>query len=242
MVVSTGSNHSIAVALAGALHGARVVNMESSVRFVKPSRAYRLLRSVAWLNVVQWPEQCGFGGRPVLAGPFYEEPRYRSRDEGYVLVTTGTYGYRELFDELLTVPVRIVLQTGRVDPTPYRAKRPDWTVFDFDPDIDRWIAGATLVVTHLGKTALDAALAYRKPVIIVHNPRWSRHGAGPLDAQAFARRIGARLATPRQVRRMLENEDIPSWEPPPPPADGAKLLAEILTGRRDPEEHRCRER
>jgi UDP-N-acetylglucosamine--N-acetylmuramyl-(pentapeptide) pyrophosphoryl-undecaprenol N-acetylglucosamine transferase len=193
VAVSTGSNHSIAVAIAAWLKGARIVNLESSVRFTRPSRAFRMLRRIAWINAVQWPEQKAFAPNALVVGPLYEKPRYPPRDEGYILVATGTYGYRELLDAIAEAnpSCRIVAQTGRVNPEPYR--KLGWIAFQYDPDIDRWIAGATLVVTHVGKTALDAALAYRKKVIIVYNPRWTKHGATLEDAKTYAQKIGAIL-------------------------------------------------
>ena len=50
-------------------------------------------------------------------------------------------------------------------------KRRGWKVFRFDPDIDKLIAGASLVITSApGVTAINATQAYRKPTIMVYNP------------------------------------------------------------------------
>ena len=202
VLVSTGSSHSVAAALAARLKGGIVVHVEVSERLAGPSGASRFLGPVASLYAAQWPEQMGFlpRGRSLLVGPVYEEPRYPARDLGYVLVTAGTQGFPELFDTVrrLGLP-RVVLQTGRVDPGPYR--RPGWRVFRFDPDLHRWIAGASLVVSHFGRTVIDAALTYGKPVLIVPNPRWSTaRGAGFRDAVLLARRLNVAVAPPKAAR------------------------------------------
>ncbi len=231
VVVSTGSNHSIAAALAAKLKGIPVVSIESSVRFTAPSRAARLLRRAARLTALQWPEQKNLIPEGVVVGPLYEKPEHRPYDGGYILVTTGTYGYRRLFDTLLGLDEEhVVLQTGRVDPSRYKEARPEWTVFDFDPDLGRWIAGARVVVTHLGKTAIDAALTYGKPVVIAPNPEWTLHGAGLRDAEKLAEKLNAVLIkpwelTPERLREALREAE--SRKPPRHP-DGAEELARII--------------
>ncbi len=85
VAVSTGSNHSIAVALAAWAKGVKIVNLESSVRFVEPNRAFILLRRIAWLNVVRWREQTRSAPNATAVGPFYEKPRgFTPHDNGYI--------------------------------------------------------------------------------------------------------------------------------------------------------------
>ena len=84
------------------------------------------------------------------------------------------------------------MQTGRINPEPYKRKHPDWIVFDYDPDFGRWLAGAKVVITHFGKTAIDAVLSYRKPTIIVLNPEW-KYTVGEKDAEILARKLNALL-------------------------------------------------
>lgn len=230
IVVSTGSNHSILVALASRFKGAEIVSIEASVRFTRPSRAVRVLKRFAKLTALQWPEQKRLVPNGVVVGPLYEKPEYEPYDGGYILVTCGTYGYKQLFDLLTQLDYNIVLQTGRVDPKPYREARPEWKVFSFDPDLGRWIAGAKLVITHLGKTALDAVLTYRKPLVIVPNPRWTLHGAGLEDAKILTEKLNAVLIDPRDLS--LETLDKAIREAmkrkPPVYPNGAKKLAEII--------------
>ena len=232
VVVSTGSNHSVLVALASRFKGAEIINIEASVRFTRPSRAVRVLRRFARLTVLQWSEQKRLVPEGVVLGPFYEKPEYESYDGGYILVSCGTYGYKQLFDILVKLSSydNIVLQTGRVDPQPYIRARPEWKVFRFDPDLGRWIAGAKLVITHLGKTALDAALTYRKPLVIVPNPQWTRHGAGLEDARMLARKLNAVLVEPWElsVERLEEAIEEAMKRKPPIYPNGAKKLAEML--------------
>lgn len=205
-VISTGSNHSVAVALAGRLLGARVVNLEVAVRFTRPSRAYRVLRHIAWLNVVQWPEQRRFGGDPVVVGPFYKLPRTKVVNRGYVLVATGSHGYPELVKAFADSGLPVVLQVGKNGPDPsYLATRGRvLKAFRFDPDFDTWLAGATIVVTHVSKTVVDAALGYGKPVVVVPNPRW-KHGATAKDGEILTAKVcGAFAANPAEAIDMVK--------------------------------------
>ena len=103
-------------------------------------------------------------------------------------------------------------------------------MFRFDTDLGHWIAGARLVITHLGKTALDAALTYRKPLIIVPNPRWTRHGAGLEDAKFLAEKLNAVLVEPKDLSAEVLDEAIREAvkrEPPIYP-NGARELARII--------------
>ncbi len=190
VVVSTGHNHSIPPALTAFLRGARLVLVEDVYRVSRGSRAVRLLSPLASVVALHWREQKSLYRRGLVVGPIYEPPKYEPWDGGYILVSTGTHGYKRLFDILtgLRGEWRLVYQTGRVDPDPYR--RLGIEAFRFDPDIERWIAGARLVITHIGVTAVNAALAYRKPVVIVYNPEWSL-AAPPQDAKIVADKIGA---------------------------------------------------
>ena len=231
VVVSTGSNHSIAAALAARLKGIPVISIESSVRFTAPSRAARILRRFARITALQWPEQKKLIPEGVVVGPLYEKPEHKPYDGGYILVTTGTYGYKKLFDALLRIDEEhVVLQTGRVDPRRYKEARPEWTVFDYDPDLGRWIAGARVVVTHLGKTAIDAALTYGKPVVIAPNPEWTLHGAGLRDAEKLAEKLNAVLLPPDKLTpdKLLEAIREAEKRKPPRHPDGAGRLAEII--------------
>jgi UDP-N-acetylglucosamine:LPS N-acetylglucosamine transferase len=188
--ISSGSNHSIAPAIAAWLKNIHVINIESSVRFTKPSSSAKNISLIAELTVLQWEEQKKILPKGKVFGPLYEVPEYKIEDKGYILVTAGTYGFKKLFDAISTLDLdNVVLQTGKVDPSIYKEKKSRWIVFDYDPDFSRWIAGASLVITHLGKTVIDSALTYRKPTIIVPNPEW-RLTAGKEDAKILADKLG----------------------------------------------------
>ena len=164
----------------------------------------------------------------MIVGPLYELPEYRPKDEGYVLVTGGTYGHRLLFEAVDKLEEeKVVLQTGRIDPRPFKERHPSWAVFDFDPDFGKWLAGASVVVTHFGKTAIDAALTYRKPVVLVPNPEW-RLTASLEDARILAEKLNAVLVeeiSPSKIQEAIE--EAKSREPPSYP-DGAVKLAELV--------------
>lgn len=228
VLVSSGSNHSIPPALVARAKGMKVVNIESSVRFTRPSTSARLLRPLSHLTALQWPEQEELLPGGVLVGPIFEKPAYRPEDRGYILVTGGTYGHRRLFNAILKLNLeRVVMQTGTVDPTPYKMKKPSWIVFRFDPDFAKWLAGATVVISHLGKTVIDAALTYRKPVIIVPNTEW-KYTAGWRDAELLAEKLNAvlvRNVSPEVIRRAIREAE---GRRPPKYEDGGENLAKLI--------------
>ena len=226
--VSSGSNHSVPPALAAKAKGLKLVNVESSVRFTRASLSALALKPISDLTVLQWPEQEEILPGGVVVGPLYELPAYEPRDEGYILITGGTYGHKALFEAASELDLdNVVLQTGRLDPGPYKVKHPDWVVFRFDPDFGRWLAGASVVVSHLGKTVIDAALSYRKPVVIAPNPEW-RHTAGWEDAEILAEKLNAVLLeelSPEALRSAIEEA---RGRRPPRYRDGAGELAKII--------------
>jgi len=192
VLVSCGSNLSLAPALTAKIKGMKLINIESIVRLTTPGKTPRLLHPIADTTLVHWPEQQKLHPGAIVVGPIYEPPRYKPRDEGYILVTAGTTGHKKLFDTIdkLNLP-NIVMQTGRINPEPYKKRHPHWTVFRFDPDLDKWIARASLVITHFpGMTSATAALAYKKPVILVaaHHIHLS---ARQEDGAQYAKKIGA---------------------------------------------------
>ncbi|MEB3851468.1 MAG: polysaccharide biosynthesis protein [Desulfurococcales archaeon] len=227
--VSMGASISVPSGLAARLRGARLYNVEAVVRFTRPSLAARALRPVSHVTVLHWEEQLRIhpGGR--VYGPIYPRPSREPRDEGYILVTGGSYGYPELFEAVSRLdPGRVVLHTGRVDPRVYRERHPGWVVFRFDPDFDRWLAGARVVVTHYGNTAVEAALTYGKPLVIVYNPAW-RTAAGYRDAEVLAGKLNAVLLpgppTPEELAEALREAE--RRRPPRYPNGAERLAAEI---------------
>lgn len=226
--VSSGSNHSVPPAFAAKLRGYKIINIESSVRFTKPSLSVRVLKYISDITVLQWPEQKNFLPEGIVVGPLFEKPLYPSKDKGYILVTGGTYGHKKLFDAISKLNYdNVVLQTGRINPKSYKKRHPRWIIFDFDPDFQRWIAGASLVISHLGKTVIDAALTYRKPVIIVPNPEW-KLTAGWKDAEILAEKINALLIKKISTENIAKAIIKAKGKVPPQYPDGAERLAKMI--------------
>ncbi len=230
VVVCFGSNHCIAPFITARLHGVLGAVVEDVMRIVTPSRAVKLLSRISNYIFLSWPEQKRIYPRGIYVGPLYENRVYEPKNKGYILVVTGTYGYPELVDTMLKTGLdNLVIQTGRDDPEKYRAKRPDLIIFDFDPDIARWIAGADVVICHQGRTAVDAALTYGKPVIIVNNPRWIR-AQTVLDTYLLAEKIGARFYLwPNKEKLLRDIRSVKQWFKPRVYPNGAKYIAEILS-------------
>jgi UDP-N-acetylglucosamine:LPS N-acetylglucosamine transferase len=217
-VFTGGSNFSIPPAIASkAVWKSSVYTLEAIEHFTKRSRAVVALEKLGARVFLHWDEQLELFPRGVVVGPVYEPRIYEPRNEGYVLVTTGTLGFKELFDAISALNLeRVVLQTGDVDPRAYIKKHSSWTVFRYTSDIHKWIAGADLVITQQGMTAATAALAYGKPVVIAYNPRVVL-GAPRRDVEIYASKLGAnyvdkvdantlktaleRVEKPRQVYR-----------------------------------------
>ena len=79
------------------------------------------------------------------------------------------------------------------------------------------------MVIHFGQTAVDAALTYGKPTVIVYNPEW-RTAAGLQDARLLAGKLNAVLVEELTVGRL---EKARTTRPPRYP-DGAKRLADEI--------------
>ncbi len=228
--ISSGSNHSVPPAIVARFKGMRVYNLESSVRFTRPSLSAKWLRPFSHVTVLQWEEQLKIHPKGRVYGPFYEYPEYEPVDKGYILVTGGTYGHRLLFETVDKLELdNIVLQTGRIDPRPFKERHPEWKVFQFDPDFGKWLAGASVVVSHLGKTVIDAVLTYRKPVVIVPNPEWTLT-AGWEDARILAGKLNAVVVDDIKPEILLEAIEEARKKKPPVYQDGAEKLAEELLG------------
>ncbi len=136
---------------------------------------------------VHWEEQRSLYRNSYVTGPIVEKPRYSPRDSGYVLVTAGTMGFPRLFKEVSkTKGFDFVVQTGQVEPSTVTASK----VFSFDPDMERIIANASIVVTHQGKTAMESVVMYRKPTVIVYNADWTK-AATKEDTRLYAKILGA---------------------------------------------------
>jgi len=229
VVFASGSNFSIPPSVMCRLRGSTILTLEDVARFSRRSAAVNILHRIGALVFLHWSEQLRLYSDGVVAGPVYEPPIYKPSDEGYILVTTGTFGHRKLFDAIDKLGLnRVVMQTGDVDPAPYINRHPEWIVFTYTSDIHRWIAGASLVITHYpGTTALTARLAYGKPVVMVYSPR--HYMAAPReDADILASRLNAvylENVTPESLMRAIE--EAYSLKPPLY-RNGGELIARYI--------------
>lgn len=225
-VVSTGSNFCVPPAIMAWMRGVPVVNIESPVRFIKPSKSARVLQPFSVLTALHWEEQKKLL-KGVTVGPILPKPEVKPRNEGYILVAGGTYGHKLLFNTLADSNLRnVVLQTGRINPAPYISKHPEWKVITVTERFHEILAGAELVVTHLGVTVLEATI-YRKPVVLVPNPEWTRTG-GLEDAKYLARKINAVLVSEIKIETLLDAIDKARSREVPALPDGAKNLADMV--------------
>lgn len=200
--VSTGSNFCIPPAAMSWFKGIPIVNIESSVRFTKASRAAFLLQSFSRITALQWEEQKRLLNG-VVVGPMFPKPEVEPWNGGYILVTGGTYGHRLLFNTLQESDLtNIVLQTGRIDLSPYRRRHPEWKFITFTEKFHELLAGAEIVVTHFGSTVLEA-VAYRKPVVLVLNPEWTRT-VGLEDAQRLAGKVNAVMISKINLESLMQ--------------------------------------
>lgn len=226
VVVSTGSNFCIWPAFLAWMRGVPVVNIESSVRFVKPSKTAFILQPFSRITALQWEEQKRFL-KGVVVGPLLHKPEVKPWNGRYILVTGGTHGHRLLFDALAETNLQnVVLQTGKVDPTPYAEKHPEWKVLAITEKFHELVAGAEVVVTHLGSTIIEAVV-YGKPIVLVPNPEWTRT-AGPEDAKYLAKRVNAALISEIKPENLLAAIDVARKGKVPSLPDGAENLTNII--------------
>jgi len=223
-VVSSGSNFCIPPALTAWFKGIPIVNIESSVRFTKPSKTALLLRPFSSLTALQWEEQVKLLDDGAVVGPLLPRPEIEPSNGGYALVTGGTYGHRLLFDAVNESSLtNVVLQTGGIDPQPYAQRHPEWKIITWTERFHELLAGADVVVTHFGSTVLDA-LVYRKRTVVVPNPEWTRT-AGLEDAEVLARKVNAVLVSEITLETLLDAiEEAKKREVPTFP-NGAENLA-----------------
>lgn len=228
VVVSTGSNFCIPPSLLAWLKGTPLVNIESSVRFTKASRTALLLQPFAVITALHWAEQKRLLKRGIVVGPLFPKPQMEPWNGGYILITGGTLGHKQLFDVISESNLEnVVLQTGKVNPEPYKKKHPEWKIIPFSTRFYELVAGAELVVTHFGSTVLEAA-AYRKPMVIVLNPEWIKRTVGKPDAEIFAEKVNAVLIWDIKLENLLRAIEEVKERKPPILEDGAKKLAAII--------------
>jgi UDP-N-acetylglucosamine--N-acetylmuramyl-(pentapeptide) pyrophosphoryl-undecaprenol N-acetylglucosamine transferase len=225
-VVSTGSNFCIPPALIAVLKGIHLINIEGEVRFTEPSRTARILQPFSTITALQWDEQKKLL-RGTVVGPLFPIPEIQTWNGGYILVTGGSLGHKLLFDVVNESDLKnVVLQTGEVDPEPYRKKHPQWKIIRSSHKFPELLAGAEIVVTHFGSTALEA-VAYKKPTVIVLNPEWKRT-VGKADAEIFAKKVGATFISEVNLECLGDAIERTKTMENPVLRDGAKVLAQMI--------------
>lgn len=226
VVVSHSSNFCIAPALVAWAKGIPIVNVENSVRFVGASKTARILQYFSTVTALEWEEQKKFL-RGILVGPLIQDPEVKPWNGKYILITGGTHGHKLLFDAIAQSNLKnVVLQTGGINPEPYKRKHPEWKVITFTDRFSKLVAGATIVVTHFGATALEA-LSYKKPMVIVGNPEWTRAAVFE-DAKVYAKKINAPLVLEVTLENVLDAIKKAEGQKTPMLPDGAKALAKII--------------
>jgi UDP-N-acetylglucosamine:LPS N-acetylglucosamine transferase len=106
-------------------------------------------------------------------------------------VTGGTEGHKQLFDAVVELDLKkVVLQTGKVDPEPYKTKRPKWTIIPYLTEFEKLVAESSMVITHQGGGTIFEAVLYGKPLIIVFNHEIPR-SANTDDMRVLAKKVGA---------------------------------------------------
>ena len=226
-VVSTGSNFCIPPSFFAWMKGIPLINIESSVRFTKASKTALLLQPFSAITALQWEEQKKILKKGVVVGPLLPKPEIEPWNGGYILVTGGTLGHKQLFDAILESKLdNVVLQTGKVNPEPYRKRHPEWKVIEYSTKFYELVAGADVVVTHFGSTILEA-LIYGKPTIIVPNPEWTRT-AGIEDAKRLAEKVNAVLVSEITLDSLLDALKEVKGRTRLKFHDGAQTLADII--------------
>ncbi len=173
-VISTGSNFCIPPSIIAFLKRIPVFNIESRVAIIKPSKTAKYLQYFSKKTFLQWEEQSE-NLKGVFVGPIFPVKRFSSKKGGYILVTGGTEGFKELFDIIIKEDLeKVVMQTGKIDPEEYEKIRPDWTIFRYSSDFERILAESNLVITHQGGGTIFEALMYNKPIIITFNDNLPR--------------------------------------------------------------------
>jgi len=231
-VFASGSNFSLLPSIIARFLGrARLYTLEDLNRFYSRSKAVSLLARAGATVFLQWEEQKSLYPSGLVAGPVFEPQIYRTEDRGYVLVTTGTLGDRELIEALIELEVgEAVIQAGDLNMSEYKRKRPEWVFFNYTEDMHWWIAGASVVVTHPGTTAATARLAYGKPVVIAYTRRHSRL-YDKREVALLAKKLGAALLERPQADALLRSIEVAKRaERAAYPSGAAKIANTILGG------------
>jgi len=226
VVVSTGSNFCIPPAFTAFSKRIHLINIEGAVRFTRASITARILQPFSAITALQWPEQKKLL-KGTVVGPLLHRPEIQPWNGGYILVTGGTLGHKLLFDAVNESDLKnVVLQTGEIDPEPYRKRHPEWKIMCYSSKFPEFLAGAEIVVTHFGSTALES-IVYQKPAIMVLNPEWKRT-VGKTDATIFAKKLGATILSDITLESLIKAIEKAKNNKTPVLKDGTKVLADMI--------------
>jgi len=226
VAVSTGSNFCIPPAFTAFSKRIQIINIEGDVRFTRASLTARILQPFSAITALQWPEQKKLL-KGTVVGPLFHRPEIKPWNGGYILVTGGTLGHKQLFDAVNESNLKnVVLQTGKINPEPYRKRHPEWKIMRYSSKFPELLAGAELIVTHFGFTALESVV-YQKPAVMVLNPEWKRT-VGKRDATIFAKKVGATFVSDITLESLLDAIEEAKNNKIPVLKDGAKVLAEMI--------------
>ncbi|ARM76644.1 UDP-N-acetylglucosamine--N-acetylmuramyl-(pentapeptide) pyrophosphoryl-undecaprenol N-acetylglucosamine transferase [Acidianus manzaensis] len=188
-VIATGSNHSIFPSFFQFLKGSEIFTIESQDRIITKGKAVNIISKYSKKVFLHWDEQKHLYRNGVVVGPIVGKPKYEIKDEGFIFVTTGSEGFERLFNKINDLGLKnVILQTGKVNPEKYKC----CNAFSFDPDIDKYLSSASIVITHQGKTAMESVVLYKKPTIIVYNKDW-KNATTYEDAKNYAKILGAKF-------------------------------------------------
>lgn len=232
IAICTGSNHGLIPSIIARIIGKKVLCIEAVDRIVTRSKTVALLHDIGIASaVLHWPSQRRLYKRGVVVGPIYEGPIYKPDNKDYILVITGTEGNPALIAKLLRTRLNnVIVQTGRSTPPSLIKKyKPKWRAIRYYPDIAKLMAEASLVIAHQGLSIVEAALAYRKPVLLVLNPDLP-NTSGENDAENLAKYLNTRCINPRRITPQgLEKEIQEAMERTPPSyPGGAVVLADYI--------------
>ncbi|MHC3129773.1 MAG: hypothetical protein IBV52_06830 [Candidatus Bathyarchaeota archaeon] len=226
VTVSTGSNFCIPPAFTAFSKRIHLINIEGAVRFTRASITARILQPFSAITALQWPEQKKLL-KGTVVGPLLHRPEIQPWNGGYILVTGGTLGHKLLFDAINESDLKnVVLQTGEIDPEPYRKRHPEWKIMRYSSKFPELLAGAEIIVTHFGSTVLEAVV-YQKPAVMVLNPEWKRT-VGKTDAEFFAKKVGVTFLSDATLESLIEAIEKAKNNKIPVLKDGAKVLADMI--------------
>jgi UDP-N-acetylglucosamine--N-acetylmuramyl-(pentapeptide) pyrophosphoryl-undecaprenol N-acetylglucosamine transferase len=226
VAVSTGSNFCIPPAFVAISKRIPVVNIEGEVRFTRASLTASILQPFSIFTALQWPEQKKLL-KGTVVGPLFHRPEIQHWNGGYILITGGTLGHKKLFNTINESDLtNIVMQTGEIDPEPYRKRHPEWKIMRYYSNFTELLAGAELVITHFGSTALESVV-YKKPSVMVFNPEWKRT-VGKTDATIFAKKVGATFLSDLNLENLIYAIETAKKNKIPELMDGAKVLVDFI--------------